>query len=250
MNPHIDRWTLPKSVPVLRGLPGIGVALQLHRNALGFFCETVGRYGDRVELRVLGRRILLLANPGDINDVLIQSASDFGPSTEVKNLRPVFGDGIYSSEGERWRKQRRVVQPAFHHARITQYSSAIVKRMLERTGKWRHGEKLDIFKEMTAFTRSVICEVIFGQENPALTEVSSSNFSSEPFLSVLCMWPPCCILVNRAPRWQQCSNAMAGWAKQHKNDLKDRAIGAAGNHGFYTKWAHEGGGARGVESAL
>ena len=58
MNPHIDRWTLPKSVPVLRGLPGIGVAWHLHRNALGFFSETVQRYGDRVELRVLGRRAL------------------------------------------------------------------------------------------------------------------------------------------------------------------------------------------------
>ena len=164
MNPHIDRWTLPKSVPVLRGLPGIGVAWYLHRNALGFFTETVERYGDRVELRVLGRRVLLLANPVDINDVLIENATDFGRSTEVKSLRPAFGDGIYSSEGERWRKQRRVVQPAFHHARIMQYSSAILERMLERTGEWRHGDKLDIFKEMTAFTRDVICEVIFGQD--------------------------------------------------------------------------------------
>lgn len=163
MNPYIDRWTLPEFVPVLRGLPGIGVAWHLHRNPRGFFSETVQRYGDSVELRVLGRRVLLLANPADINDVLSQNATDFGRSTEVKSLRPVFGDGIYSSEGERWRKQRWLVQPAFHHARITQYSSAIVERMLERTGKWRHGEKLDIFKEMTAFTRDVICELIFGQ---------------------------------------------------------------------------------------
>jgi cytochrome P450 len=36
--------------------------------------------------------------------------------------------------------------------------------MLERTGKWRHGDKLDVFKEMTAFTTDVICEVIFGQK--------------------------------------------------------------------------------------
>ena len=43
---------------------------------------------------------------------------------------------------------------------------------------------------------------------------------------------------------------MADRAKQHNDDLEDRAIGAAGNYGFYAKWAHEGGGSRGVEGAL
>ena len=43
---------------------------------------------------------------------------------------------------------------------------------------------------------------------------------------------------------------MADWAKQYNDDLEDRAIGAAGNHGFYAKWAHEGGGGRGVEGTL
>jgi hypothetical protein len=44
---------------------------------------------------------------------------------------------------------------------------------------------------------------------------------------------------------------MADWAKQHNNDdLEDRAIGAAGNDGFYAKWVHEGGAGREVEGAL
>jgi len=43
---------------------------------------------------------------------------------------------------------------------------------------------------------------------------------------------------------------MADCAKQHNNDLEDRAIGAAGIRGFYSKWAHEGGGGRGVEDTL
>jgi len=43
---------------------------------------------------------------------------------------------------------------------------------------------------------------------------------------------------------------MADWAKQHNDDLEDRAIGAAGIHCFYAKRAHEHGGGRGVEGAL
>src|SRR5262245_24238126 len=150
--------------PVRRGLPGIGVAFQLHRNALDFFSETVEQYGDRVELRVLGRRILLLSNPADVNDVLIRNAADFGRSPEVKSLRQIFGDGIYSSEGQRWQRQRKALQPAFHHERILKYSSIMVKRMKERIGKWRHGQTLAMFGQTSAFTRDVICEVIFGQE--------------------------------------------------------------------------------------
>ena len=64
-----------KSVPVIHGFPGLGVVRQLRRNALQFFSETVKRYGDRVELRVLGRRILLITHPANVNDVL--NAADF-----------------------------------------------------------------------------------------------------------------------------------------------------------------------------
>jgi hypothetical protein len=53
-------------------------------------------------------------------------------------------------------------------------------------------------------------------ENPALPEFLSSNFSSKPFVTVLCVWPPCCIFVHREPRRQQCSNAMTHWTKQQR----------------------------------
>ena len=145
-----------ESVSVVRGWPVIGVALQLHKNPLRFFSETTARYGDRVELRVLRRTILLLPNPADVNEVLSLKAADFDRSTEVKNLRPSFGDGIYSSEGERWRKQRRIVQPAFHHDRIVKYASTIVERMTERASRWQPGERLDAFQEMMAFATDVI----------------------------------------------------------------------------------------------
>src|SRR5437016_11057684 len=64
------------------------------------------------------------------------------------------------------------------------------------------------------------------------------------------MWRPCCIFVNRELRWRQCSNATADWAKQHNDDLEDRAIGAAGIHGFYSKRAYGGGAGRGAEGAF
>ena len=152
------------SVRVLRGLAGIGVALQLHRNALEFLAETVEQCGDRVELRVLGRRVLVLSNPRDVETVLVSKAADFGRPRAVKNLRPMFGDGIYSSEGERWRKQRQVLQAEFHHDGILKYSSIIVRHMAERVRSWRYGQEMNAFGEMTEFTADLMCEVIFGRK--------------------------------------------------------------------------------------
>ena len=163
-----------KPVPTLRGWPGIGVALRLHRDPTKFFSKTVSRYGDRVALRVFGRHVLLLTNPADVETVLIQSAADFGRSTEVKALGAVFGDGIYSSEGEHWRKQRRLVQPAFHHDRTMKYSSTMVEHMAARVDKWQHGQTLDILEEMSKFASDVICDVIFGPQSPDARAVASS----------------------------------------------------------------------------
>jgi cytochrome P450 len=166
-----------KSIPTLYGLPGIGVALQLHMNPLEFFSKAVERHGDRVELRVLGKRALLLTNPADVEAILVQNAPDFGRSPEVKALRALFGDGVYSSEGERWRKQRRVVQPAFHHDQIVKYSSTMVARMATRVKKWKSGSRLDILKEMLGFTTDVICEVVFGPEQDADAKAIANSIS-------------------------------------------------------------------------
>lgn len=59
-----------KAVPVLHGLPGIGVVLQLHEKPIRFFLETMNRYGDRVEPGVLKRRVLWLTKPSRCGDYL------------------------------------------------------------------------------------------------------------------------------------------------------------------------------------
>jgi cytochrome P450 len=145
-------------VPVLRGLPFLGVALPIHRDAIGFFTRAFQQYGDRVELRVLGKRALLLSDPADVEAVLVNDRDSYGRSTEVRNLRPIFGDGLLSSEGDLWRKQRRLIQPAFSHERILQYSAVMLASMERQISGWRTGEVREICQDMAAYTRDVICK--------------------------------------------------------------------------------------------
>jgi cytochrome P450 len=151
-----------KHVPLLNGFPVIGVARQIHRNAMQYVSDTVRRYGHRVALRVLGKQVLLLSDPDDVEVVLLHKESDYGRSPEVKKLRPIFGDGLYSSEGERWLKQRRLVQPQFNHDHVMKYSASIVEDMKDISSKWQTGETRDILPEMLAFTTVTICNMVFG----------------------------------------------------------------------------------------
>jgi cytochrome P450 len=149
------------------GLPFLGVLLPLQRDALVFFTRTLKQHGDRVEFRVLGKRVLLLSHPDDMEAVLVNNSDSYGRSDEVRNLRPVFGDGLLTSEGELWRKQRRLIQPKFSNATMQQYANVMVECIGAQIARWQPGEVRDMKVEMMRFTGDVVCQTLFGREPSA-----------------------------------------------------------------------------------
>ena len=151
----------------VRGLPFLGVLFSLQRDALGFFTRTLKRHGDRVELRVLGKKVLLLSHPDDLEAVLVNDRDSYGRSDEVRNLQPIFGNGLLTSEGEMWRKQRRLIQPKFSHATMQGYADVMLQCITAQLARWQPGDVLDMTVEMTRFTRDVVCQTLFGSEPSA-----------------------------------------------------------------------------------
>ena len=93
------------------GLPFLGSLFPIRRNALGFFSRMFCEHGDRVQLRVLGRKVILLCHPDDIEEVLVRDRDSFGRSAEFESfdqsLETAFlratglsggGNGISSSQ--------------------------------------------------------------------------------------------------------------------------------------------------------
>lgn len=151
----------------IKGFPFLGSLLPIQRDALSFFTRILRSHGDRVQLRVLGRSILLLCNPQDIEHVLVRDRESFGRSVEIRQLRPIFGDGLLSSEGVLWRKQRKLIQPAFQHDAMQKYCSIMLSTIKRQVSSWSAGDILDIHAEMMKYTRDVICTVLFGEESSA-----------------------------------------------------------------------------------
>jgi cytochrome P450 len=164
----------------VNGLPVLGALISIQRNALAFFSRVLQEHGDRVELRVLGRRVILLCHPDDIEEVLVKDRSTFGRSAEIRRLRPIFGNGLLASDGALWRQQRDMVQPSFQHSAMTDYASIMLACISEQLSEWRVGELRDIHADMLRYTRETICGVLFGNgflaHNPEIGNAVSVVF--------------------------------------------------------------------------
>jgi cytochrome P450 len=120
-------------------------------------------YGDVVTLPVFGTDRILVSRPEYIQQMLILEQGKLHKSTLTKMaVKPLLGQGLLISEGEFWRRQRRLAQPAFHRGRVNAYSPVMVECALERAKDWRNGETRNIAEEMMKVSLEVAVRTLFG----------------------------------------------------------------------------------------
>lgn len=106
-----------------------------------------------------------IANPGMIHEILVKQAHLFvkGPvyTSEKGGLARFMGQGLVTSNGEFWKRQRRLVAPAFHTRRVTAYADTMVDYALNRIDTWQDGAILDIDDEMMQLTLLIVGRTLF-----------------------------------------------------------------------------------------
>ena len=106
----------------------MGVMRDFNRDTLGFVTRCRD-YGDVVHTRFLYVHAYFLYNPADIESLLTTNAKSYRKAQSLRS--PFFyrlvGNGLVTSEGEFWRRQRRLAQPAFHRQRISSYGDVMVQ---------------------------------------------------------------------------------------------------------------------------
>lgn len=135
----------------------------LNESPLEMFSE-LARYGDVVGIRVVNFRNIFVNHPDLIEEVLIDHPRRYVKGRVLRANRHVFGEGLLTSEGDFWLRQRRLVQPAFHRAQIAAYAETMVQyaqRMLE---SWRSGEERDVHQEMMHLTLEIVVKTLFGAD--------------------------------------------------------------------------------------
>ncbi|MEV4483212.1 cytochrome P450 [Micromonospora coxensis] len=131
---------------------------QLARDRLGLM-RTAASYGDAVRLGPSFKTLYFFNHPDHAKHVLADNSQNYHKGVGLAQARRALGDGLLTSEGELWRKQRRVIQPAFQAKRIAGQAGAVVEeaaRLVDRLREHRDGAPVDIVKEMTGLTLGVL----------------------------------------------------------------------------------------------
>jgi cytochrome P450 len=141
-----------------------GVLGEWQRDPLAFFTRCAREYGDFVPVRMGPTRGVHLNHPDLIEEVLVTQNHKFVKPVQVRLARPLGGNGLFLSEGEFWRRQRRLAQPAFHRARITAYGEVMVRYTQQLLDTWRTGDVRDVHQEMKALTLRIAAKTLFDAE--------------------------------------------------------------------------------------
>lgn len=134
------------------------------RDPLELLADVRDRYGDVAHLSLAGRHVLLVSRPDLAVRLLAGHAADLVKWRLDGNRRVLFGDGLLTSDGDLWRRQRRIIQPAFERDRMGAYGEAVVRHAAARADRWTHASVIDVGAEMTAITTAVVGEVMFGMD--------------------------------------------------------------------------------------
>jgi len=151
----------------------LGCLPEFRRDILGFLLDCAKKYGDVVKLPygfagilIKGRQgaaAYLLGSPDDIKHVLVIRQSNY-QRLWVPAAKRVFGQGLLTSEDPLHLKQRRMMQPSFHHHRIATYADTMIDKTEQLFKIWQDGTTVDVAREMMGLTLAIICKTLFSMD--------------------------------------------------------------------------------------
>lgn len=134
----------------------LGPLAELRDDQLETFLR-MAKAGDAVRFRVLHRRIHLLTAPEQVGHVLVENVKNYGKQTRgYAAIRGVVGNGLLTSEGSFWLRQRRISQPAFHKKRIEAFGEVMAQSSARLADGWTDGQSIDVAHEMMGVTLQIV----------------------------------------------------------------------------------------------
>ncbi len=160
--PVVARSQLPPGPPEW---PILGQTWRYFRDSVGLMQEAA-TYGDLATMSVKPTLVYLVNHPDLIQEVFVTQHRRVGRGIFSDVLKFLMGEGLITSEGATHLRQRRLMQPHFHHRRIAEYGEIMLDFARRHQQRWTDGMEVDIAAEMNDLTLHIVVKTLFGIDLP------------------------------------------------------------------------------------
>ncbi|MFE6748279.1 cytochrome P450 [Kitasatospora purpeofusca] len=171
--------TSTAAVPSAPGArPVVGHLATFLREPLAFL-RGLPRHGPLVEISFLGKPLVVVCDPELTRAVLVRDRVFDKGGPLFERLREAGGQGLASCPAAEHRRQRRLMQPAFHHSRFPGYARIMTERLDLALRRWHHGQTVDLAVESRTITADVVLSAVFGTSlDPGLHGRLAADFDT------------------------------------------------------------------------
>ena len=131
---------------------------------LAFLEKHLQEYGDIFTFRVAKRRLIFVNHPDYVKRILQDNHRNYKKSNAYRKLALLLGDGLFTSDGDYWRKQRRIIQPAFHRDQIMTYAEIMHDLSMKMVNRWKDKKEIELTAEMTDVTLRIISKTMLDMD--------------------------------------------------------------------------------------
>ena len=173
----------------LRGPRGtfiVGSLFDVWNDTLKLFSDATTAYGSNVRLRFFVLDYYLFTHPDAIRHILVENHAAYTKSRNYAGIKMMLGQGLLTSEGDFWKKQRKLAQPAFHRDRLESFVSTMVACTKDHLDRWasdvRDGTAIDAHREIMRLTFRIVGKTLLS------TDVDGDARSIGDALNVAIKW--------------------------------------------------------------
>lgn len=157
-----------KKIPVAKGHWLLGNLREMNKDVLGMVNKLRPELGDIFYVNVFIIKLLIITKPDYIRYVLQENNKNYIKSFGYEVLKIFLGNGLLTSEGEFWRKQRRLAQPAFHREKLTEITKQMSHYSAQLADKLQvakdEGKEIEITEWMNAVTLEIVAGALFSSD--------------------------------------------------------------------------------------
>lgn len=211
--------SLTKPIPRIRELPVIGSFPQYNKDRLAVFSRVVHECGDVGVFHFGPFPVIVFNAPEFVHSILVEHPYDFDKGVVMHNaFEPLIGQGLFISEGAFHRNQRKMMAPPFQPKHIKSYADTMAYYGERLQETWHEGDVIDIGREMTHATMSIVGKVLFDSDvftetdelGAAMTTVlEHANYALSRFFPIPLTWP-----TRRSRRTVRAMGVVRGRIKQ------------------------------------